>query len=47
MELMDIEVKQIDGHCQLPLAFKNSKLELSNNWMMVARRISQLERRFR
>ena len=47
MELMDREVKQIDGHYQLPLPLKNPKLELPNNWMMVQRRVNQLERRFR
>ena len=46
MELMDREVKQIDGHYQLPLPLKNSKLELPNNQVMVERRINQLERRF-
>ena len=44
---MDQEVKQIDGHYQLPLPLKNLKLELPNNRMMVERRINQLERRFR
>ena len=44
---MDREVKQTDGHYQLPLSSKNPKLELSNNWMMVERRINQLERKFR
>ena len=49
MELMNREVKQIDGHYQLPLALKNPKLELPNNWMwmLVERRINQLGRRFR
>ena len=47
MELIDREVEHIDGHYQLPLPLKNPKLELPNNWMMVERRIKQLERRFR
>ena len=49
MELMNREVKQIDGHYQLPLPLKNPKLELPNNWMwmLVERRINQLGRRFR
>ena len=46
-ELMDQEVKQIDGHYQLPLPLNNPKLELPNNWVMVKRRINQLERIFR
>ena len=47
MELIDREVEHIDGHYQLPLPLKNPNLELPNNWMMVERRIKQLERRFR
>ena len=43
MELKDREVKQIDGHYQLPLPLKNAKLHLPNNWLMVERRIIQLE----
>ena len=47
MELMDRELQQIDGHYQLPLPLKNPKLELPNIWMMVERKINQLEKRFR
>ena len=47
MELIDREVKQIDGHYQLPLPLKNPKLELPNNRMVVEKRINPLERRFR
>ena len=47
MELMDQEVKQIDGNYQLPPPLENLKLEPSNNQMMVERRINQLDWRFR
>ena len=47
MELMDRELKHIDGHYQLPLPLKSPTFELSSNGMMVERRINQLERRFR
>ena len=45
MRLMQKEVKQEDGHYQLPLPFKEKAIEMPNNWMQAEKRLQSARRK--
>ena len=47
LEIMDKEIKQMDGHYQVPLPFRNANVAFPNNRHCAMTRLRQLERYLR
>ena len=46
LEIMDKEIKQMDGHYQVPLPLRNANVAFPNNRHYAMTRLRQLEKRF-